>query len=315
MPGVPLAAVQPDVPAPLKLKGKTVRTKNVVGAVRSRLGALGRGRTAPTEAGAVAPKRRPRRLIVLALAATLAALPISAAVQTVGAPKAQAAVDGRYAWIYQGTAAMTAFNFWRNGNWPATGPQNAQFNAGNNLVINGGGTFNDDRNQLRIWLAHMTGHWGGTFREYDAAPRPRGAGRGAARFVLNLETGVIFHSDNHYVDFTPLNFGNLRIPYFPSMVHCYEHPAGQENNRRITLHNGGSNPVSYSVDGVPATGMAVRYHLTHEWWHSGDRTYYVDGNAHNYDTGNSFEAFNAIRMHQDPNEICHAFTGFWYGSF
>ena len=71
-------------------------TKNVVEAVRSRLGsAPGRGRTSP-ETGAVAPERRPRRLIVLAPAAALAAVPISAAVQTVGASKANAAVDDRY---------------------------------------------------------------------------------------------------------------------------------------------------------------------------------------------------------------------------
>ncbi|NKE60702.1 hypothetical protein FXN61_29495 [Lentzea sp. PSKA42] len=313
---MPLAAVQPDVPAPLKPKGKTVQTKNVVEAVRSRLGAaLGRGRTAPTEAGTVASKPRPRRLIVLALAATLAALPISAAVQTVGAPKAQAAVDDRYSWVYPGTAAMVAFNFWQN-RWPATGPQNAQFRPSNGQVINGGGTYNDRDSQLRNWIGHVTGNWAPLhFREYDAAIRPAGSNRGAGRYVYNVEYGVIFHSADHYANFAPLNFGSLPIPWFNQTVYCYEHPAGQVNNRRIVLHNPRSNPVEFTVAGLPGSGMSVQYHRTWQWWHSDHHTYYVDDRAHNYDDGRSFNAFNAFRMHNRADLICREFTPFWNGHF
>lgn len=293
-----------------------MQRKNMVEAVRSRLSAApGRGRTAPTEA-AVASKRRPRRMIVLALAAILAALPISAAVQTVGAPKAQAAVDERYSWV-NSAVAMAAFHFWRNNaNWPATGPSNAQFNTGNGYV-NGGGTYQDRDSQLRNWIGHQTGNWGPlNFREYDGETRRNPwDNRGQDRYVLNLESGIIFHTGNHYGDFSPLNFGNLPTPWFPQTVYCYEHPTTQPNDRRIVLHNGHSTPVEWTVRGLPGSGMSVDYHRTWEWWHSGDRRYYVDTNANNYTQGLSFNALHSFRIHRDPGAICREFTPFWYGTF
>lgn len=291
-----------------------MQTNNVVEAVRSRLGAaLGRGRTAPAEAGAVAPKRT-RRLIVLALAATLAALPISAAVQTVGAPKAQAAVDDRASWVYPATAAMTAFNFWRNSvNWPATGFQNNQYNTGQGWV-NGGGFYNDNDSQLRNWIHRTTGNWGQTlnFREYDGATRANPwTNRGAERYVYNVEYGVIFHTTDHYANFSPLNFGNLPTPWFGQTVHCYEFGPGQANGRRISLYNGRSNPIAYTVNGLPGSGMSVVYHRMEEFWNGGN---YQPANG-GWDQGFSIPAWPSFMMHQDPNAICRHWTGFWNGTW
>lgn len=301
---------------PAASERQTVQTKNVAEAVRSRVGAaLGRGRTAPPEAGAVAPKQRPRRLIVLALAAIMAALPISAAVQTVGAPKARASVDGRYAYLTTGAAA-TAFYFWlNNAHWPATGPSNAQFNTGQGYV-NGGGNYYDNDYQLRAWINQNVNTQGRqlTFREYDGATRPNPwDNRGAERYVYNVEYGVVFHTGNHYADFTPLNFGSMPIPYFADRVYCYEFPAGQPNNRRIVLRNLRSNPVDYSVRGLPGSGMDVLYRGQYEYWHSGDNRYYASGGT--WDRGFSIEAWPSFRIHNDPSSICRQWTGWWYGAW
>lgn len=291
-----------------------MHTKNVVEAVRSRLGsAPGRGRTSP-EIGAVVPKRRRGRLVALALAAVMAALPISAAVQTVSAPKAEASVDARYAYLTT-QAAATAFYFWlNNAHWPATG-QNTQFNTGQGYV-NGGGNYYDNDYQLRAWIQRTVNTQGRslTFREYDGATRPNPwTNRGTERYVLNVEYGVIFHTDDHYANFTPLNFGSLPVPYFMPRVYCYENGPGQSNGRRIMLQNLRSNPVDYSVHGLPGSGMDVLYRAQYEYWHSGDGTYYASGGT--WDRGFSIEAWPSYLIHQDPNAICRQWTGWWYGTW
>lgn len=292
-----------------------MQTENVVQAVRSRLGAApGRGRTSP-EIGAVAPKRRRGRLIALALAAVMAAVPISAAIQTVGASKAHAAVDDRYA-LVRNAAAVAALTFWRDRvNWPATGTQNAMFNMGN-AVINGGAIYRDNDNQLHAWIQGWLNNQGPlNFREYDAAPRqnPRD-NRGAMRYVLNLEYGFVFRTDDHYGNFTLINFGTLPTPYFPDHVFCYEFPYGHVNDRRIVLHGVRQGPVQYGGD-TPGSAMSVEYQRTWEWWHSGDGRYYVDTNAANFRRGMTFPAMNAFQIHQIPSAICREFTGFGYGTW
>lgn len=289
-----------------------MQTKNVVAAVRSRLGAVPDG-GAPT--GAVAPKRRPRRLIALALAAALAAVPISAAVQTVGASKAHAAVDDRYA-VARSAAAMAAFTFWRDrAHWPATGPSNAMHYTGNG-VINGGGTYNDRDNQLRNWIGHATNNWGPlNFREYDAAARRSPSDpRGQMRYVLNVEYGLVFRTDDHYGNFTLLNFGGLGVPRFPDHVFCYANPMGQPNDRRLVLHNLRWQQVDFGGD-IPGSGESVEYHRTWQYWDYRDRTYYVDQRANNYTQGMSFPAMNALAIHNNPSAICWAFAGLAYGTF
>ncbi|WP_125592007.1 ribonuclease domain-containing protein [Amycolatopsis balhimycina] len=293
-----------------------MKTKNVLGAVRSRLGtAQNRGRTSP-EIGGSASKRRPRRMIVLVLAAVLASVPISATVQTVGAGKADAAVDDRYSWVTS-TVAMTAFSYWMNtANWPATGSQNAAFNTGHGYV-NGGGAYGDRDGQLAGWLSRQTGHWGPwDFREYDGEVRQHTwDNRGAQRYVLNLQTGIVFHTEDHYADFTPLNFGNLPTPGFPDHVFCYEHPTGQPNDRRIVLHSGHWNRAEWTVHGLPGSGMEVDYQRDWEWWNSHDGQYYVDTNADNFRQYISFNAQHSLNIHNDPSALCREFTGFWYGTW
>lgn len=293
-----------------------MQTKNVVEAVRSRLGsAPGRGRTSP-EIGAVSPKRRRGRLIALALAAVMAAVPISAAIQTVGASKAHAAVDDRYAWV-RSAAAVAALTFWRDrAHWPATGPQNAMYHTPNGDVINGGGAYGDRDQQLRNWIGHETGNWGAlNFREYDAAPRRNPwDNRGAMRYVLNVEYGLVFRSDDHYGNFTLINFGSLATPWFPDHVFCYEFPAGHANDRRIVLHLAQQSQIEYGGD-TPGSAISVSYQRDWEWWHSGHGRYYLDTNAQNFRQGMSFPAQRALWFHNDPSRICQEFTGFGYGTW
>ncbi|WP_157968583.1 hypothetical protein [Streptomyces geranii] len=296
-----------------------MKRRNVVDARRKfgLVARLTRRANAPTspEIGAVAPKRRLRRMVGLAVAATLTALPVSVGVQSVTAPKAQAAVNDQYSWITT-SAALTLFNYWRNSQqWPSTGTPNSVWDTGSGWA-NGGGTYNDYDRQLRNWIGNETGNWGTMhFREYDDATRAwPNTGRGAGRYVYNVEYGIIFHTVDHYTNFTPLNFGRLPTPWFPQTVFCYEHPNGQPNNRRIVLHTGHSSPVAYTVSGLPGSGMSVDYRITEEWWHNGDRRYYVDTKIATQTQGLSFNAYNSLRTHGDASQICRNFTRFWYGT-
>lgn len=290
-----------------------MQTRNVAKAVRSRLGsALRRGRTAPAEAGVVAPKRRPRRLIILALA-VLSVLPISVAVQTVDAPRAEAAVDDRYNWPNV-AAWSAAFYFWYNNvHWPSTGVYNQQWTANNGQVTDGGGRYNDNDWQLRNWLYARGAQGTLTFREYDEYTRPWGTNRGPERYVYNQEYDVIFHTSDHYANFTPINFGRLPIPYFAPRVYCYEYGPGQSNPRRIVLQNLRSNPIEFTVRGVPGSGMDVVYRAQYEYWSNNDGRYYAGGSY--WDQGYSIPAWPSFNIHNDPNSICGQFTGWWNGAW
>lgn len=267
--------------------------------------------TAPTVSkSAAAPKHRLRRMVGLAVAAALAVVPASIAVQNVATPKAEAAVHNN--WPVVGPALIRTLNFWQAGGWTAT--QNGQGTVFQTATgfINGGRRYNDNNRNLTNYIRWFLNDPNRqlTFREYDDSTRPSpNSGRNAGRYVYNVEFGMVFHTLDHYNNFTPLNFGHGTPAGFPRVIHCYQYGPGQNNPTRVTLHNGTSN--YYTHEGFADGRMSVTYTISHQQW---DRQgyYYQPSYWPARNQGFSFTPDQAFHMNHDPNAICRMWAGNGY---
>lgn len=87
------------------------------------------------------------------------------------------------------SAARSANTTWQSKSYPGTRGWYSWPNGQCNFA---GGTFRNDEGQL------PSGH---SFREFDVYPRACNASRDAYRIVVDLNTGVVWFSPNHYDDF------------------------------------------------------------------------------------------------------------------
>jgi guanyl-specific ribonuclease Sa len=87
------------------------------------------------------------------------------------------------------SAARSADATWESMNYPGS---RGWYDWPNGQCNFAGGTFRNDEGQL------PAGH---RFREFDVYPRSCGASRDAYRIVVDLDTGVVWFSPNHYDDF------------------------------------------------------------------------------------------------------------------
>lgn len=86
-------------------------------------------------------------------------------------------------------AARSANTTWKSMSYPGT---RGWYDWPNGQCNFAGGRFYNNEGQL------PAGH---TFREFDVYPRSCGAARDAYRIVVDLNTGVVWFSPNHYTDF------------------------------------------------------------------------------------------------------------------
>lgn len=87
------------------------------------------------------------------------------------------------------SAARSANSTWKSKNYPGSSGWYSWPNGQCNFA---GGTYNNYEGEL------PDGH---SYREFDVYPRACGAARDAYRIIVDLNTGVVWFSPNHYTDF------------------------------------------------------------------------------------------------------------------
>ncbi len=121
-------------------------------------------------------------------AATLTAMLGLAVVTT---PAAQATVYSS-CHISGCSAAASANSTWSDMGYPS---RRGWYDWPNGQCSYAGGTYYNDDNQLPS---------GDSFQEFDVYPRSCGAHRDAARIVVDMDSGQVWFSPNHYSDFYAL---------------------------------------------------------------------------------------------------------------
>ena len=122
------------------------------------------------------------------LAVMIAAIAAMLGFSLVVTPSASATVYSSCT-ISRCSAARSADATWESKGYPGS---RGWYNWPNGQCNFAGGTFRNDEGQL------PAGH---SFREFDVYPRACGAARDAYRIVVDLDTGVVWFSPNHYDDF------------------------------------------------------------------------------------------------------------------
>ena len=89
-------------------------------------------------------------------------------------------------------AAASANSTWQSMSYPSS---RGWYNWPNGQCNYAGGTYYNDDGQLPN---------GDSFQEYDVYPRSCGAHRDAYRIVVDMNTGVVWFSPDHYSDFYQL---------------------------------------------------------------------------------------------------------------
>ena len=135
------------------------------------------------------PRPRPsftKRLIIL-IAALASALSLSVATGTA----AHASVYGSCQ-VSGCSAAVSANSTWESMGYPTS---RGWYDWPNGQCNFAGGEYYNYDGQLPA---------GDTFYEYDVYPRSCGAHRDAVRIVVDIDTGVVWYSPDHYSDFYQL---------------------------------------------------------------------------------------------------------------
>lgn len=125
------------------------------------------------------------------LGVTLAAVVSTFGLATVVTPTAQAAVVSSC--TISGCAdASSANSIWQSMSYPSS---RRWYNWPNGQCNFAGGTYYNNDGQLPS---------GDSFQEFDVYPRACGAHRDAYRIVVDLNTGMVWFSPDHYADFYQL---------------------------------------------------------------------------------------------------------------
>lgn len=136
-------------------------------------------------------QHRPRltwtRRLTLALTALVSLLGVAAVVS----PAANATVYDSCT-MSQCADASSANSIWQSMGYPSS---RGWVNWPNGECNYAGGTYYNDDGQLPN---------GDSFQEYDVYPRACGAHRDAYRIVVDMNTGVVWFSPDHYSDFYQL---------------------------------------------------------------------------------------------------------------
>jgi hypothetical protein len=125
--------------------------------------------------------------IMLAMATLLAMLGLA----VVTTPVANATVHNSCT-ISGCSAAASANSTWESMGYPS---QRGWYDWPNGQCSYAGGTYYNDDNQLPS---------GDSFQEFDVYPRTCGAHRDAARIVVDMDSGQVWFSPDHYSDFYEL---------------------------------------------------------------------------------------------------------------
>jgi guanyl-specific ribonuclease Sa len=88
--------------------------------------------------------------------------------------------------------ASSANSIWQSMGYPSS---RGWYNWPNGQCNFAGGTYFNNDGQLPS---------GDSFQEFDVNPRACGAHRDAVRIVVDMNTGVVWYSPNHYTDFYQL---------------------------------------------------------------------------------------------------------------
>lgn len=125
------------------------------------------------------------------LTLTATAVGTVAGVALVAAPAANAEVYGSCD-ISGCSAAASANTTWESMGYPDS---RGWYDWPNGECNYAGGTYYNDDGQLPN---------GDSFQEFDVNPRACGAHRDAARIVVDMDSGVVWYSPDHYSDFYQL---------------------------------------------------------------------------------------------------------------
>lgn len=133
-------------------------------------------------------QHRPRQTWTTRLAVTITAVVSVLGLSTAITPPAQATVFSSCT-ISRCPDARSANTIWKSKAYPGT---RGWYSWPNGQCSFAGGTYRNLERQL------PSGH---SFREFDVYPRACGASRDAFRIVVDMTTGVVWFSPNHYTDF------------------------------------------------------------------------------------------------------------------
>jgi ribonuclease len=125
------------------------------------------------------------------LTLTLTALASMLGMALVATPAAQATVRGSCT-ISGCSNAASANSTWQSLGYPGT---RGWYDWSNGQCNYAGGTYYNNDGQLPS---------GDSFQEFDVYPRSCGAHRDAVRIVVDMNTGVVWYSPDHYSDFYQL---------------------------------------------------------------------------------------------------------------
>ena len=136
-------------------------------------------------------QHRPRLTWTTRLALTLAALMSMLGLAVVTTPAAHATVYSSCT-MSRCAAAAAANSTWQSMGYPSA---RGWYDWPNGQCSFSGGTYYNNDGQLPS---------GDSFQEFDVYPRTCGAHRDAYRIVVDMNTGVVWFSPNHYTDFYQL---------------------------------------------------------------------------------------------------------------
>lgn len=136
-------------------------------------------------------QHRPQLTWTKRLIVTLTAIASLFGVSVVVTPAADATVYGSCT-ISRCTDARSANTIWQSKGYPSTRGWYSWPNGKCNFA---GGVFQNREGQL------PSGH---SYQEFDVYPRTCYAARDAYRIVVDMTTGVVWFSPNHYTDFYEL---------------------------------------------------------------------------------------------------------------
>ncbi|ACU70853.1 guanine-specific ribonuclease N1 and T1 [Catenulispora acidiphila DSM 44928] len=126
------------------------------------------------------------------LAVGFAATASAVTVTVVASPAADATVYGSCT-VSGCSAAASANSTWESMNYPSS---RGWYDWPNGKCNYAGGTYYNDDGQLPS---------GDSFQEFDVNPRACGAHRDAVRIVVDMNTGQVWYSPDHYSDFYALS--------------------------------------------------------------------------------------------------------------